>query len=150
MKINKPDFDIDVNKIKKTAKEAAKNAVNTAQNLKENAKTTAKNVKNAVDDFSKQAEQKAEDLKQAYIRVFNKPKLEKLSEDITNLKYKILAKDVELRKLKEAYDKDGAAIYKAEKDMLLLQEKLSQITAQYNEFAAKQAACQKVFEELNK
>ena len=162
MKIRIPEIviDIDTQRIQNTAKTAAKKASKTiktaAQNAKETSKTVkskaqqaAKDFKETADEYSQKARVATDDLKQEYIRLFNKPKVEQLSSEVADLQYKIMKKDIEIKALQNT-QQDGFSVWKAQKEYTVLQKRLEEKTREYNEFAAKQQACQQAFDILNK
>ena len=163
MKIRIPEIviDIDAQKIQNTAQKAAKKASKTiktaAQTAKETAETvktraqkSAKEFKDTADEYTKKAQQTAENIKQEYMRIFNKPKLEQLSSEVTNLQFKVMQKDLQIKSLQNAEPFDYSALWNAKKESVLLQQQLAEKTREYNEFAAKQQACQQIMEEMNK
>ena len=148
MRIKKPEINIE--QIKSATKTAKKTAKKVAQKTQETAKVAAKNVSEKLDDFSQFAQETTQDAQQAYLRIFHKPKLERLSGEITDTKIKIMKKELELKRLQSEYPKDGIKIWQVQKDLALLGQNLSKLTEEYNDFAQKQAACQEMFEKLNK
>lgn len=125
------------------------NITQTIRTAAKKAETMAKEAKEYTSDFAQKAEQKAESLKQGYMRVFEKSKVEKLNTETNLLKLRIALKQNKIKKLNTENPEELQKYYERQKELLKLNNKLSKKTEEYNKFVAQQNACQAACDRLN-
>ncbi len=125
------------------------NITQTIRTAAKKAETIAKEAKEYTSDFAQKAEQKAESLKQGYMRVFEKSKVEKLNTETNLLKLRIALKQNKIKKLNTENPEELQKYYELQKELLKLNNKLNKKTEEYNKFVAQQNACQAASDRLN-
>ena len=92
-----------------------------------------------------------EKIKQKYAEfTMDPPKLEVLGKKVTELQKQVLIKSALLNGLKRRAPQENILIFQREKELMQLEQKTQKAIEEYNRFAAKQAAIQRAFDELNK
>ena len=136
-------------KVKESATKAA-NWVDDKINdpsIKEKAQKASDWTSDRIDD----AKDTYEKIKQKYAEfTMDPPKLEVLGKKVTELQKQVLFKSTFLGELKHRAPQETMLIFQKEKELMQLEQKTQKAIEEYNRFAAKQAAIQRAFDELNK
>lgn len=119
-------------------KETAQKAADLTEEAIESAKCTYARVRPKVDEFI------------AYAQfALNPPKIETLSKKMTEAQKEYLAKTVYYDEYSRQFPEEYFKLHKMKIELHKLQQKAQKATDEYNSFAARQAAAQRAFEQIN-
>ena len=132
-------------------------SIKTAQNIYKNIKKSVgvftdkskKVIKETLDDVKEKTEPKIRETLSYFEYTMNPPKAEVLSKECMKLQKKYLFETAYLNQLKNQTPQNPLLIFKLEKELMLLEQKVLQTRDKYNRFVAQQNAAQAAFDRLN-
>lgn len=155
MKINKPNNAY--NAIKEQLKEKiTQSKIQAGETFKESAQKASRwagekiqEVQSSYDEVKKKVEPKVDEFITNAQFFMTPPKEVSLRKNVTELQKKVLQKSVMLTELKKRDPNQMYLIYKHTIELQKLERETQSAIEKYNDFVARQAACQQAFNKLN-